>query len=127
MKGGFMRKIISLLMIILVISLSACNRPEPMNIDSLEEFSVFKELDDYTIYKRTVIPEDWSYARYAISLETSDGVSCRAGAFQELNFVFEYNEKYYGIREFSKFKLFTCDDLIEYGVFEEKVDNDEES
>lgn len=112
-----MKKVIVLVsVIIILIFLNGCETPEPLENPSPELFSDFYVDDEYMILKKTHIDPVAIYNAYAVILETFDGDTCTVGHYHEVNYMFLYNEKYYGIREASKLDIFTCDDLEEVNV-----------
>jgi len=98
------------------ISLSACQKVEPIENPEPELFSVFHEKENFTLLIRTDIDSDQAYTSVGYTIYDKNGDTCLVGSAQISNYLVLYKEKYYNIQTGSQLGLFNADDLIDWGI-----------
>ena len=108
-----MRKLLVLVLITVTLMLCSCgNRIVPLENPEPELFSNFYVGENYTLLKRTIIPEMDNYTTEAYGI----GEDYIVGSFHMRHYRVLYNDEYFNIVQGEQLGLYTVDELIEMEV-----------
>lgn len=125
-----MRKFVTLILLVIIISLSACedHRSEvkentyefpyaglPLEDFQSEFYSAIFEVEDFSILKRIDIDNSKEYYNDTFTIGNGES-KCILGYKERDNYVVFYNNEYYDIFDADKLNLYTCEVLKELGV-----------
>ena len=111
-----MKRFLTFLMVLISMFLFGCSKVSPLENPEPELFSSFHEEDEFTILKRTEINPDQIYISIGYIINSPKGYSCLVGQYEKVNYIVLYDDDYYDIIGASQLKLFTADELSDWGI-----------
>lgn len=111
-----MEKYLVLLVLFFTITLSACQKNEPIENPEPELFNVLHEGENFKLLIRSDIDPDQLYTSMAIGIKSPKGLYCVVGSYEIANYMVLYKGEYYDIVSGAAMNLFTTSDLTEWGV-----------
>jgi hypothetical protein len=121
-----MKKMLVLVSVLLLLfALTACNTEKavPLENPSIEAYELYHEFDEYSILKKSDIPEDTIYLMYGLSIGPK-GNTCLVGHYHEMNFIIQYGDNYYSVREADLLGVYDCDELQDIGFISDMYDDE---
>lgn len=111
-----MKRIFSLFIAGIALLLVGCTKVMPLENPEPELFASFYAGDDFTILKRDDIDSNQFYNAIGLIINSPKGYTCIVGEFERLNYLVLFEDEYYDIINGSYLKLYTANELIEWGI-----------
>lgn len=111
-----MKKALLVVVVLLTIVLSACQRVIPLDNPEPELFSVVHEGDDFTLLRRTEIESERICLAIALPINSPKGLYCAIGWCELQDYLVLYDDDYYDLIGGAEMNLFTATDLMGWGV-----------
>ncbi|GEM_PF-2233366 len=111
-----MKRYLVITLLMITPFLISCGYVAPLENPEPELFSVFHEGDDFTILMRTEIDPDTLYVSMGYGIKSPKGYACITGAYEMVNYMVLYNDKYYDIVSGAEFNIYSAFELSDWGI-----------